>query len=242
MKKYILISIVITSLFLVITCSKESDIPVQDSKTISLDQRVRRTTKLYLNKLSIDDLLKSKGNGELLDNLFNSSTWSSIPMNILSDISLSDEIIIADYTNSSVQTLSFKLNTNMIYKYLVFYHFNGEFIPVIASSENREDKIYLSVSDLASNPYFDFYVNNNNKMGLFRVHMNMPQFKYVSIKNLNTKALADGESTCREQTTNFEDCMLCAIDECAQDWLCTVVCAIMTPECLAGFGISCLFE
>jgi hypothetical protein len=85
--------------------------------------------------------------------------------------------------------------------------------------------------------YFDFYVDNNLKLGKFRVNQNMPTFHSVP-KQKNT----DKDATCMDKTDNFGDCMLCGINECGHDWICAVVCAIAASECLAGFAISCAID
>jgi len=237
-------------------CNKKNDGTslkdnTSNSQTISLDGHVKQITKLNIDVSAIKNHLKSKVNGNtingtLLDNLLNSTTWASIPQNLQSDITFADGVTITDYTNSKVQAICFTLKSNMNYKSLVFYTYNGEFTPVIISSENREDKTFISVSDLSSKPYFDFYVNKEHKMGLFKMHMNIPRFtKNLSTKNLSLRLKSSagestGTKTCMETTKTFGDCMLCAIAECGHDWVCAVVCFIATRECMAGFGIACL--
>jgi hypothetical protein len=238
MKRFLPISVVIIAILLIDACSKEVDSNKSGSGIISLDQNVLQITHFSLNSNSLKDLGKSQGYGNILDDLFLSTAWSSVPNSILSDIILTDGPTLADYKNSKAQTINFKLKSNLIYKTLTFYYYNGEFMPVILSSEKKDDLIYISVNDLSNSPYFDFYVNKDNKMGEFRVHMDMPRFKNID-QSVGAKT---ADQTCMQKTETFGDCMLCAIDECAHDWICAVVCTVMSPECLAGFALACTFD
>jgi hypothetical protein len=213
----------------------------QNKHIIEMDQLVKGTTQLYfdkaIGKVKIKKSLATTNDGSLINELFQSTTWSNIPQNILSDILFNDSITIADYKNTSVKTICFKLKSDKIYKSLVFYCQNSKFTPVIASAENRGDLKYLAISDLSSNPYFEFYLNNENKMGKFKASADIPRFVNTSLR-LKTKATEVDANHCRPLP--FSDCMSCMISECGKDWKCVALMAIDGPACLAGMALQCM--
>lgn len=251
MRKVISISIVIASLLLIANCAKDEHSLIKKSSNLSkesspcsVEQRVGNTIKLSLISKSIFNLSGSKGNGELLDSLFSSSVWATIPNEILSEISVTEGVKLADYKNTKVRTLVFKLHSDKIYKSLAFYCLNGEFIPVIVSSENKDGKKYLAVSDLFSLPYFNFFVNNDNKMERLQFHQKMPRFRKPSSSEIGSKGVANPTSatpTCMEITTDWISCMECALQECGADLICTIACSVFIEECVLTWSIACIF-
>jgi hypothetical protein len=238
-----------SSLFILLSCNNNDVVKPQNKDVIQnqsghiidMDQRVKGTTQFYFNKttgrVKVKSSLATTNDGSLINELFQSSTWSNIPPNILSDILYSDSITIADYKNTSVKTICFKLKSDKIYKSLVFYCKNSKFTPVIASAEKRGDLKYLVISDLSSNPYFEFYLNNENKMGKFKVYANIPHFASTSLR-IKSMATEVDANHCR--SLPFSACMDCMVSECSKDWMCVALFASDYVACLAGMAVMCM--
>jgi hypothetical protein len=229
MKKITLLLLVVITIS---ACNNDTDDLI---KVCKLDQSLKSTTVL-----SYDEFEESK-NSNILNDLFRSECWQFTPQEIKSLIRYKDGIILANYYVSPIQTIAFNLKTDIIYRSLVFYYFKGQFIPVIVSSETEGQMKHLKISDYNNDLYFDFLVNKNNKMGSFQVYKSLPLFKQTPLEKLK-KRLKSSDETCMDQTNNFGDCMLCAIEECSHDWICAVTCAIYAPSCMAAFGICCLID
>lgn len=235
----------VSSLSFMLSCNNDKELNTdliqnQNEHIFGMDQLVKGTTQFYFNKSANRVKVKSStatNDGSLINELFQSTTWSDIPKEVLADIQFSDSITIADYKNTSIKTICFKLKSDKIYKSLVFYCKNSKFIPVIASAENRGDMKYLAISDLSSNPYFDFYLNNENKMGKFIAHANIPRFANTSLR-MKSKTTEVDANHCRPLP--FDDCMICMINECGKDWKCVLLMAADGPACIAGMAVMCL--
>jgi hypothetical protein len=48
-----------------------------------------------------------------------------------------------------------------------------------------------------------------------------------------------GGKTCPEKTSNYSDCMTCAINECASSFPCNATCMVWPISCLTGFTLAC---
>jgi len=216
---------------LLLSCSEEYDNKNEEPR-ISLDQKVKNVTELYLDLNSL-----TKSSNSLVNTLFSSVVWQSLPNELVKQIQMEKPILITEYFDSNVNTIGIALKTRKIYSYLTFFHLNGEFIPTIVSSEHKGKFFYVAISDLNSTPYFSFYVNEQYKLGNFLVNQDMPTFQ-----NNGTSKSTLKDQTCMEKTDKFGDCMLCAIRECYDDWVCAVVCSIYASYCAAGFAIGCAID
>lgn len=185
------------------------------------------------NRLSV---VKLSNNDLVLQALHRSNEWTSLPNDIKERLSQNELAVLTKYKNSDITVISYKMKTNAKYESLVFYSYQGIFIPAIAKSENKGDLKYLSVSSIKGKTYFDFYVNSEGKLGKFKVH---DTISFGNKIQRNGSSMRTAE-TCPETSPSFGDCMLCAINECAEDWVCAVVCSVMSPECLVGFALACL--
>ncbi|MFC2089633.1 hypothetical protein ACFLT1_02560 [Bacteroidota bacterium] len=217
------------------SCTTKNQDNPEITGVMPLDQLLKSTSIISLNEYQSSNSVKKTINFELISNLFDSEVWNNLPQDINGDI-CNDEIIIADYYETEIQTILFELNSNKLFKNLAFYHLEGKFIPFTVSSEKKGQEYYCEVSDLYDVPYFDFKVNSRYLMENFTIHQDMPRFSYSNKKSISS---IEKDPTCMELTNSFGECMLCALAECGEDPVCAIVCAINSGACLAGFGISC---
>ncbi|MBE0673674.1 MAG: hypothetical protein IH591_03345 [Bacteroidales bacterium] len=239
MKNYKVILLVVISVLLSHSCNKQYEDSLQTECIINNHILNESFLFLKLDPSTLD--YEIKGEGEILHNLLSSNFWRSLPIDIISRINLANPVIITDYDHSEIRTISFDLFSDDIQESLVFYCLRSDFIVVLTNSAKKEELIHHSVTDLSRNIYFDFYVNPRNRVGMFKVHMDMPTFKKQQV---DRKVEDNPENlTCMQKTDNFGDCILCGIEECANDWLCALACGLVAPKgCLAAFGISCLYD
>jgi len=174
-----------------------------------------------------------------------SDAWAKVGNDLKTRIDHSRKITLSSFENSSVQVISIYLKTSFSFEAIIFYTDGTSFFPAVAKSKSAGELNYLALTDLNGKPYYDFYSNRDNRMGKFKVHNDLKlagfedDFRDRSRSSLGKEA----EPTCMEKTDSFGSCMLCAINECASDWVCAVVCTVMSAQCLAGFGLGCaLFD
>lgn len=182
------------------------------------------------------------GDEQELTSLRETNEWKNLSKELLVRISSSKKPTLTKFNNSNVAIISFNLTTKLNYESLVFYILEDRVIPAIAKSAQEGQLNHFSVNDLFGKTYFEFYTNAENKLGKFSVKNNLP-FSNLLQQGRSANSLGgepiSGDATCPKKTTNFGDCMLCAINECTGDWVCAVVCAIESAACLAGFALAC---
>jgi len=168
--------------------------------------------------------------------LHKSTEWKSLPKNIKERLYLAEPAKLTSYKDSDVQVISYRMITDANYESLVFILYKSTLKPVLAKSESQGSLRYLSVSSVEGKIYYDFYVNAEDKLGKFQVHNSLTIGDAFQREGSSMRSASD---PCPETSSSFGQCMLCAINECATDWICAVVCAIMSPECLIGFALAC---
>ncbi|MCW5910276.1 MAG: hypothetical protein KIT62_04340 [Cyclobacteriaceae bacterium] len=183
-------------------------------------------------------VIELSSNDILLKSLYSSDEWLSMSNDVKKRIANDAPITLTKFKNSDIEIISYKLITEANYESLVFYTYQGLFLSAIAKSENKSKFKHLSLSATNGKIYYDFYVNDEGKLGKLKVHNGMSFGN--KIKNNNSSKTSSVEDTCPNTSSTFGDCMLCAIEECSDDWVCAVVCSIMSPSCLAGFALACL--
>lgn len=168
-------------------------------------------------------------------NLTSSMIWQSIPRSILDRIDHHTDVFLIEFDHSPIEVITIKLMSSLNYEYLVLYKLNNELLPVIAKSVPKGSMIQLSITDLTAQPYFELFINENNKIGNFNVAKDIP-FEAIVPKNTSSSRTA---GTCPEVSSSYGNCLLCAVNECNGDWVCGVTCAFMFPECFVGFSLAC---
>ncbi|QOI97150.1 MAG: hypothetical protein HRU69_06440 [Flammeovirgaceae bacterium] len=161
--------------------------------------------------------------------------WQSIPRSILERIDHHTDVFLIEFDHSPIEVITIRLISSLNYEYLVFYKLNDKLLPVIAKSISKGSMIQLSITDLNAQPYFELFVNENNKIGNFNVTKDIP-FETIVPKNASSSRTT---GTCPEISSSYGNCLLCAVNECESDWVCRVTCAFMFPECFIGFSLAC---
>jgi hypothetical protein len=182
---------------------------------------------------------------EQREQITGSSTWKSIPESVIDRVDKGLEVLVTEYDHSVITSISFQLratSNSVRYEALTILANGENYIAIIVRSERVGDFIKHSISDLAQNSYFEFYTNKENKLGKFSLNKEIP-FDQLNPEKGNLRLARSIEepedTTCPDKTSKFGDCMLCAINECANDWVCAVVCTAMSQPCLIGFALAC---
>ncbi|MCU0321776.1 MAG: hypothetical protein MUE72_05125 [Chitinophagaceae bacterium] len=174
----------------------------------------------------------------------NKNLWKSIPESVSTRIIEGESPLLTKFKHSPVSVISYKLKTNDNYETLIIYFYKGNTISAIAHSKNIGEFTSLSLTDLNGEVYFEFLVNKENKLGRFQAKKDL-QYSALglnsSIASVREVPIESDDQTCPQKYSDFTSCLKCAVNECANDWLCAVVCALKSGECLSGFSLACIF-
>lgn len=175
----------------------------------------------------------------LLQELYSSSKWTSLPASLKQKINLSSAKEIL-YDNEIIRIISFDINytdTNHIFKSLIVYTYNNKFLPIIIQNKklaNGNDS--MSLSDVNNSVYYGFQVNNLNKVGHFTITQGIP---FESLGDFHSDKTSP---TCMQTNTTYSGCLSCAITECVEDWVCEIACGLESAGCLSVWAVGCAFH
>jgi hypothetical protein len=240
MKKYAILAAIMligvtTTSVLVLSCKKQTDSKNPTSKTIfKRNYKTGQDFSTFGDHITQIDLLSI--NDTTLDSLKANSQWIHL-VDQLDDSLNYDSIRRIRFDHSGITIIQIPIfDTSKCYHSLNIYEYRNKYIfsRAITSLDTNSYRKYVVMTGDKGSKYFQFYLSSNNAVGKFQFFNDIP---------FNTVFIPQGDQqcpTCQQQFPNsFGNCMKCAISECGQDWICAVVCAICTWECLTGFGLSC---
>ncbi len=178
-------------------------------------------------------------NDSVVQNFINSTAWRRIENN-LGDSLKTDSIKLVVFDNTGIVAFHFKIvNSSKVFDALNVYEYRGNFIitRAVLTSISPDSKYVVYSGDM-SEEYYEFCLNSNNQVGHIHLYNDVPFFKvFTPDPNPDPDFY---EIPCPQQyPNNFGKCMLCAINDCSQDWICAVVCALEPELCMAGFALAC---
>lgn len=103
------------------------------------------------------------------------------------------------------------------------------------------------LSEIAMSWIQDYAIDLENKVEVSNQYY-IDGSKYLSVKVntettsvLNIERFDTNNSGRMEREMSWGDCMEMAIEACADDWQCAVLCGLVFTECVAAIAIACLF-
>ena len=230
--------LILSSIFIYSSCNKndsKSAAPSPAAKTGILGTDVLLQNHV---KSSIDLVEGS----DWLTKLYASDVWKTMPAAVLNSIKKEERPQFQSYDNTAAQAIVFNIaggDANLRYKALIVYVYKSRFLSVVAESKILSSGYtQVSIADVNGNDYINFLVDGNNRFGKFRVLKDIP-FEHLTVGTVATPAVAVSTPTCMQSTSSFGACIKCAINECANDWVCAIGCLVESPGCAAAFAIAC---
>jgi len=187
---------------------------------------------------------------KIVKDLFSSPSWNNLNSELKNKVVLK-EVRYTKYNHTNFELIEIGIDNAFKESLMIFK--SGNNYSILKSDEQLvnsggdkkfimktlEDKVLFS---MVYNSKLQLLKFENNDFESFskRLYAENTEFKSEKgFRKTQTKLVVSEEKTCMEKTKSFGDCMVCAINECANDFPCNVTCAIWTKSCLAGFALAC---
>lgn len=144
----------------------------------------------------------------------------------------------ASYDYNQMKVFSIPFDEGSGTEHLIIYSLNNKFLFAKSRLQAVNDTLReFKLLSLGNDIYYQFQINQENKIGNFSIENTIP-FADTFSPTQNTVNTAT--IPCNQQGLPFGQCILCAINECAQSWICAVVCGVEFQLCIVGWGLGCL--
>lgn len=252
-------SILITTLALAITaivfyaCEKEkivsSPTSYDEANTIKSKTSEQISTSQSSNWLfqnHVTDMRKMSNTDLILVKFLTSIEWRNLPASLKRNANLTNVSLISYDYSENLKVIEIPLKNSKGESNIMVYTSiskessgdNLKFLPVISEMTQLGDGIrQFKLLSIEGNVYYGLKLNADNKVGDFKILTDLPIREIITHEP--NPVDPGGKPSCPESTSTFGDCMLCAIDECAHDWVCAVTCTVAAEACLVGFGLAC---
>lgn len=161
----------------------------------------------------------------------------------------SDSILRYNYNNSKIQVIEIpiKVNDKMRPQSIIIYSLNNNFLYTEYSRIISNSKESVTLKSLSGTIYFKLDIVNGNKISNAFIGEDIPfkkvfngQTHKIDMPSSTSMASRESAATCPETTSSFSSCFQCAVNECANDTLCTLACGFYPASCVVGFTIACI--
>jgi hypothetical protein len=247
--KQVLVLIMIASLILVKACSKKEDLKSDNSVTTVFENRnVTAMRSKPFNPILVDYTIKVERVG------FNSSSLGPLKSapgfaGILRRFKLNLKDISRHYYDHNYMNTTFIPFANSTAKeVLIAYNVLGNYYFAIGKEVDLPGGFkHIIYSSLNGDPFYEFKVNRENKIGQFHSHAS--PFDTGVKESLSTSAadldplndIAEdnvaGRGCC---SMGFNNCMNCFYKSCGEDWRCGLACGAMALVCNASWAAACV--
>lgn len=193
----------------------------------------------------VTDVKNLSSTDSILTKLLESLEWNNLPELLKSNAKLTEAKLISYDYSENLKVINIPLNNSNGSSSLIIYtgifkqgSLNKfKYLPVKSELSNLNLALrQFKLLSIKGEEYYSFKLNSANKVGEFKIGINLP-IRLITPPNNNTNPT--DRPSCPDATSSFGACMQCAINECASDWVCGVVCGILAPECMAGFALGC---
>lgn len=227
-------------------CNKEEAVtPTANSNDgTNLSQSRIVSNSIFDNHVT--DMKSVKVTDLILVKFLGSAEWRNLPVALKRNANLSNVSVVSYDYSENLKVLQIPLKNNPETNIMVYTSIysegnveNFKYLPAISEMKQIENEIrQFKLLSIGGDEYYSMKLNSENKVGEFKLGIELP-IRDIVTPTPNPNPGPDEIQTCPEKTNTFGNCMLCAINECAGDWICAVTCTVMAEPCLVGFALAC---